>query len=105
MASLTLEKFRATCQSAGVPMSSAGTILGIKPTSLSSVMRDVMRLSPDTEARLLTVACRLSELRDALFPFPLPDSPEVLKILVDGVESGRVSLEGISEFVSKLLDQ
>ena len=105
MPSLTLEKFRATCQAAGVPMSSVGTVLNIKPTSLSSVMRDVMRLNPDTEARLLTVACRLSDLRGALFPLQLPDSPDALKILVDGVESGRVSLEGVRDFVSKLLDQ
>jgi hypothetical protein len=105
MPSITMNKFRATCQACGVPMQSVGTVLGIKPTSLSSVMRDVMRLNPDTEARLLTVACRVSDLRAGLFPLQLPDSPDALKILVEGFESGRVSLDGIREFVSKLLDQ
>jgi hypothetical protein len=105
MASLTLEKFRATCQSAGVPMSSVAQVVGVKPTSLSSALRDVMNLGGEKEARLMTVALRLSELQVALFPLQLPDNPEALKILVNGLESGRVSLDGIREFVSKLLDQ
>ena len=99
-----MSKFKSVCQAAGVPMSSVGSIHGIRPTSLSSIMRDLMRLTSEQETELMTTAFRLSDLRDALHPLRLPDEPMILKTLLDGLESERISLEFIRQFVSMLLN-
>jgi hypothetical protein len=104
MPSATLNRFRTVCQTFGVPMSTVATVVGVKPTSLSSALRDVMTLSGETEARLHSVAVRLSELRDAFEPVRLPDDPVALEKLVDNSESGHFSLDEIRSFVNRILD-
>jgi hypothetical protein len=105
MSSATLNRFRATCQAAGIPMSVIAQVVGVKPTSLSSALRDVMNLGSETDARLHTVSVRVLELREAFAPMRLPDDPVSLGKLVSGFEDGRISLDVIRNFVKQLLEQ
>jgi hypothetical protein len=105
MASITLNRMKQNAQDSGVPMATVGLICGVRPTSLSSAFRGVMTLSSHVEARLFQVSCRALELRDAFQPLRLPDNDKDLGRLVEELESGRLTLDGIRADVKRMFGQ
>jgi hypothetical protein len=105
MASITLNRAKQVMTDCGMPMAVLAQVCGVRPSSISSVFRGVMTLDLKTEARLLSVACRISELKGALEPVRLPDEWESVAKMVEGLEIGRVSLDEIRAAVSRMLGQ
>lgn len=105
LVSITLNKAKQNMAEANVPMATLALICGLRPTTLSSAYREVMTLPSTTEARLLTVACRLLDLHEVLSPLRLPDGHEDLGRLIAQLEDGHVSLEEIRAAVQRVFGQ
>jgi len=105
LVSITLNKAKQNMAEANVPMATLALICGLRPTTLSSAYREVMTLPSTTETRLLTVACRLLDLREVLSPLRLPDGHEDLGRLIAQLEDGHVSLEEIRAAVQRVFGQ
>lgn len=103
MVSVYLSRARANVEAAGVPLSVLAALCDVRPTSLSSAYREVMRLDGEKEARLFTVSCRLLELKQALDPLELPRQAGSVERMVQQLESGQVTLEEIRVFVARVV--
>ena len=102
MPSETLKDFRRTCESNNLPMRLIAGICGVRPTSLSSALRDEMRLDISKESCLHDVATRLAAIKSAISPFELPLAVGDLKQLLKGTEDDGVSLDEIEGFRRRL---
>lgn len=87
---------------AGIPMSVLAAVAGLRPSSVSSIYRGVMSLDSVAEARLLTLACRISELKSALEPLRLPDDWQSVAKMVTQLETGAASLDEIRAAVARM---
>jgi hypothetical protein len=105
MISTTLANFRENLLTAGVSHATAATLCGLKPSTLSSAFREIMRLDSTKEAELLTVSYRLVKLRNALKPLTLPESAGDLRQLLNNLEDGLITPETIKEAVSLIFQQ
>jgi hypothetical protein len=105
MISTTLARAREHLKAAGVPHSTAALLVGLRPSTLTSAFREVSKLDSLKEADLLTVSARCVELRENFKPFGLPEDRESLQALIDGLMSGRLTLEKIRQSVTDLLGQ
>jgi len=103
MASLTLERAKRNMVDCGIPVTVLAQVGGVRPTTLSSVFRGVMALHSETEARLLTISCRIAELHQAISPLRLPDGRDDVRRLVEQLESGAVTLEEIRTAVARMV--
>jgi hypothetical protein len=101
--SIYLSRARANVEAADVPLSVLAALCDVKPTSLSSAYREVMRLDSEKEARLFTVSCRLLELKQALEPLQLPRQAGNVKRMVQQMESGAVTLDEIRAAVGRMV--
>jgi hypothetical protein len=101
--SIYLSRARENVESAGVPLNILAVLCGIKPTSLSSAYREVMRLDSEKEARLFTISCRLLELKQALSPLELPRQAGSVERMVHQLESGQVTLDEIRASVGRMV--
>jgi hypothetical protein len=103
--SVTLARARENLKAAGVPHSTAALLVGLRPSTLTSAFREASRLDSIREAELLSVSARCLELRESFSPFGLPEDRESLQALVDGLTSGRLTLDHIRESVRGFLGQ
>jgi hypothetical protein len=104
MISTTLARFKENLLAAGVSHATAATLVGLKPSTLSSAFREIMNLGGPKEAELLTTSFRLLELREALKPLGMPESVGDLEHLLDRMKDGSTSPEKIRETISSLYE-
>jgi hypothetical protein len=105
MASLTLTRAKQIMTDCNVPMAVLAQVAGLRPTSISSVFRGVMSLDSVTEARLLTIACKIAELKSALEPCRLPDDWESVAKMVAALAEKHVTTDEIRAAVSRMVGQ
>jgi hypothetical protein len=104
MISTTLARFKENLLAAGFSHATAATLCNLKPSTLSSAFREIMKLESTKEAELLTISFRLLELREALKPLGMPESVGDLKQLLDRIQDGSITPEKIRETVSSLFE-
>jgi hypothetical protein len=102
MISVTLARIDENLLAARVSRGMFATVCGLKPSTLSAAFNGVVNLGGPREAELLTTSFRLVELRAASEPFSLPPNAGAVKILVQRLQDGTLSVETIRAAVAAL---
>src|SRR5258708_34866113 len=105
MASVTLAKVDENVRAAGLSRANFALVLGLKPSTLAAAFNSIMNLGGPREAELLTVSFRLAALRDACLPFALPSDAGMVRVLVEKLQDGTLTVEMIREKISSLFQQ
>lgn len=104
MASVTLARIDENVRAAGISRAAFAIVCGVKPSTLSAAYNSIVNLSGPREAELLTASYRLVELRAACEPFALPSNANMVRVLVEKIQDGRLTPEKIREIVSSLFE-
>jgi len=105
MASVTLARIDENLRAARVSRATFAVVVRVKPSTLSAAYNSIINLGGPREAELLTASYRLVELRAACEPFALPPNANMVRVLVEKIQDGRLSAEEIREVVSRLFEQ
>jgi len=104
MASVTLARIDENVRAAGISRAAFAIVCGVKPSTLSAAYNSIVNLGGPREAELLTASYRLVELRSACEPFALPSNANMVRVLVNRLQDGTLSVEAIREMVSSLFE-
>src|SRR6266852_1587802 len=104
MASVTLARIDENLRAAGVSRGVFAIICGLKHSTLSAAYQSVVNLGGPREDELLTVSHRLLDLSTSLEPFALPSNADMVRVLVEKLQDGRLTKDEIREKVSSLFE-